>query len=117
MPETITNVEVAAKMTQKECYARIMEVMADDPEIVEFCEHKIAQLSKPKSRKVNPEAAAFRESVAVHLAEVDEPMTNKALAEVMDVSSQKMSAALRALVKEGIIVRIEEGKTVLFAHA
>lgn len=102
------------KTTQKDLYARIATYMADDPEIVAFCEKKIAQIeknaSRPRKPKVNQEVIDFRENVYNALAEKGEPATNKELAAEFGCSAQKMSAALRYLVGEGRVIRIEGEK-------
>lgn len=102
------------KTTQKDLYARIAVAMADDPEIVAFCEKKIAQIernaARPRKTKVNQEVIDFRENVFNALAGKDEPVTNKDMAAEFGVSAQKMSAALRFLVKEGRVTRIEGEK-------
>lgn len=102
------------KTTQKDLYARIIAAMADDPEIVAFCEKKIAQIernaARPRKTKVNQEVINFREDVYNTLAHKDEPVTNKDMAAEFGVSAQKMSAALRFLVKEGRVTRIEGEK-------
>ncbi len=102
------------KTTQKDLYARIAVAMADDPEIVAFCEKKIAQIEKnaarPRKTKVNEEVVAFRESVYESLAGKTEPVTNKEMAAEFGCSAQKMSAALRYLVKEERVVRHEGEK-------
>lgn len=102
------------KTTQKDLYARIAAYMADDEEIVEFCAKKIAQIEKnaarPRKPKINQEVIDFREDVFNALANHAEPMTNKELAAEFGVSAQKMSAALRFLVKEGRVDRHEGEK-------
>lgn len=102
------------KTTQKDLYARIADLLADDTEIVEFCEKKIAQLeraaARPRKAKVNQEVVDFREGVFAALVEKDAPVTNKEMAAEFGVSAQKMSAALRFLVKEGRVTRIEGEK-------
>ena len=102
------------KTTQKDLYARIATYMADDPEIVAFCEKKIAQIeknaSRPRKPKVNQEVIDFRESVLNALWQKDAPVTNKEMAAEFGVSAQKMSAALRYLVGEGRVTRIEGEK-------
>lgn len=102
------------KTTQKDLYARIADLLADDTEIVEFCEKKIAQLeraaARPRKAKVNQEVVDFREDVFTALVEKDAPVTNKEMAAEFGVSAQKMSAALRFLVKEGRVTRIEGEK-------
>jgi len=102
------------KTTQKDLYARIATALADDPEIVTFCEKKIAQIernaARPRKTKVNQEVIDFREDVFNALAGKADPVTNKDMAAEFGVSAQKMSAALRFLVKEGRVVRIEGEK-------
>ena len=102
------------KTTQKDLYARIATYMADDPEIVAFCEKKIAQIeknaSRPRKPKVNQEVVDFRNAVYNKLVELEEPQTNKVMAAEFGVTAQKMSAALRFLVKEGRVERIEPEK-------
>lgn len=102
------------KTTQKDLYARIATLLADDPEIVEFCEKKIAQIernaARPRKTKVNQEVVDFRENVFNKLVEIGEPVTNKDMAAEFGVSAQKMSAALRFLVKDGRVIRNEGEK-------
>lgn len=99
------------KATRKELFERIVNVMADDPEVVEMAEKYIAQLSKPRKKTENKEAAAFRAAVATWLTEHEGAFTNAELAAAMGVSSQKMAAALRRLVADDAVIRIEgEGK-------
>lgn len=106
---------MATSMTQKEMFAHIAEVMADDTAVVEFCQNKIEQLSKPRKRKINEEALAFAEMVKEYLT--DEPKTNKELTAEINAgleqegsapcSAQKVAAALRRLVTDGRATRIE----------
>lgn len=99
------------KATRKELFERIVTVMADDAEVVEMAEKYIAQLSKPRKKTENKEAAAFRAAVATWLSEHEGAYTNAELTEAMGVSAQKMSSALRYLVAEDVVIRIEgEGK-------
>lgn len=98
------------KMTHKEMYALIANELAHIPEIVEFCESRVAQLEKPRKPRVNEEAMAFAEKVAEFIAGAGAPMANKELAEAMGVSSQKMAAALKRLEEAERIVRIKGEK-------
>ena len=95
------------KATRKELFERIINVMADDPEVVEMAEKYIAQLSKPRKKTENKEAAEFRASVATWLSEHEGAYTNAELTEAMGVSAQKMSAALRRLVADDVVIRVE----------
>lgn len=99
------------KATRKELFERIIDVMADDPEVVKMAEKYVAQLSKPRKKSENKEAAEFRASVATWLSEHEGAFTNAELTEAMGVSAQKMSSALRYLVANDVVIRIEgEGK-------
>lgn len=95
------------KATRKELFERIINVMADDPEVVEMAEKYIAQLTKPRKKTENKEAAAFRAAVATWLSEHEGAYTNAELTEAMGVSAQKMSAALRYLVANDVVIRVE----------
>lgn len=95
------------KITRKELFERIANVMADDPEVVEMAEKYIAQLSKPRKKSENKEAAEFRAAVATWLADHEGAYTLAEIAADMDVSWQKVSAAVRRLVDEGAAVRVE----------
>lgn len=102
------------KTTQKDLYTRIATLLADDPEIVEFCQKKLDQLARnaarPRKTKANVEVEKFRADVLEKLAEKDHAVTNKEMAAEFGVSAQKMSAALRMLVKDGKVTRIEPEK-------
>jgi len=102
------------KITQKDLYTRIMTEMNYDEEVVAFCQKKLDQLARnaarPRKTKVNLEVEQFRADVLAKLAEKAEPVTNKDMAAEFGVSAQKMSAALRVLVKDGKVERIEPEK-------
>lgn len=57
--------------------------------------------SKPREYKVKPEVEEFRNFVADFLANEEKPVTAKQVGEALVVSTQKASAALRALVADG----------------
>lgn len=108
------------KITRKELFARIAEVMADDPEVKELCEKEIARLSKPRKPRENKAAIAFAETVAEFLAGAEGPMTNGEIAAALSngakkdeegyVSFQKVAAAIRRLEGEGRVTRIKGEK-------
>lgn len=79
--------------------------------LVEMFDKYIAQLSKPRKKTENKEAAEFRSAVATWLSEHEGAYTNAEMAEALGVSSQKMAAALRRLVADDVVIRVEgEGK-------
>ena len=98
------------KVTRKDLFARIAEEMAHDAEVVAMCEKYIAQLSKKRERKANPEVEEFRASLASFLANAEGPMTNKEIAAAMGVSTQKSAAGLRYLVEKGLVIRTDGEK-------
>ena len=108
------------KITRKELFARIAEVMANDAEVVEMCEKEIARLSKPRKPRENKDAIEFAAGVATFLSEQDEPLTNGEIAVALSngaekgddgyVSFQKVAAAIRRLEAEGAVTRIKGEK-------
>lgn len=108
------------KITRKELFARIAEVMADDAEVRELCEKEIARLSRPRKPRENKAAIAFAEVVAEFLENAEEPLTNGDIAGALSggaqkgeegyVSFQKVAAAIRRLEGEDRVVRIKGEK-------
>lgn len=103
---------MAEKMTQKQALAIAIEALegTEHTEAVEVLTKMLEQKSKPRQHKVKPEVEMFREAVLAMLQGATGPMTNKEVAEAMEVSSQKASAALRFLVKEELVIRTEGEK-------
>lgn len=101
--------EKTTYMPQKEFYALVAEQMADNYDVVAFCEHKLEQLSRPRPRKVNAEAVEFAAEVWDFVRELGE-INNQVVREHFNVSSQKSAAALRRLVQEGKLVEIPSDK-------
>lgn len=106
------------KMTHKDMYAHIAEVMADDAAVVEFCEKMIEQINARKP-KVNKEAMEFAEEVYEYMVGEGTTMfRNKDVKEHFEVSAQKSAAALRRLVADGRVLRFEDaGPEVMFSVA
>ena len=81
------------------------EIAWTPADAVEFLHDRAEKAkSKPRERKANPEVVAFRAAVADFLSNQTEPVTAKAVAEACGESTQKASAALRALVEDGTAV-------------
>lgn len=99
-------------MTQKQALAIAIEALegAGQAEAVKVLTKMLEQKSKPRERKANPEVETFREAVLDMLREAEGPMTNKEVAEAMQVSPQKASAALRFLVQGQYVTRVEGEK-------
>lgn len=78
------------------------EIAWDAMDAVEFLEDRAEKAkSKPRERKVKPEVVEFRNAVAEFLADQNEPVPAKVVGEALGESTQKASAALRALVADG----------------
>lgn len=103
---------MAEKMTQKQALSVAIEVLEGQGyvEVTEVLVKMLEQKSKPRERKANPEVEQFREAVLDMLRGAEGPMTNKEVAEAMQVSPQKASAALRFLVQGQYVTRIEGEK-------
>jgi|GEM_PF-4706635 len=91
--------------TRKELFARIADVMFENEEVVEMCNKYIEQLSTPRKKTVNKAAEEFAHGVATWMSdyEGEEPITLKVAAEALDVSWQKVNAAMRFLINEGAV--------------
>ena len=121
--------------TQKDFYNRIIKAMADDAEVVAFCEKKIAQLDTKTSKtadKKNDKHDAFMGAIKAILYSASKPMTcGEIMAELnknadlietndgKDFSTSLTSAMLRKLGAEGTneVVKTSEKKVSYFALA
>ena len=110
-------------MTKREMYANIATLLADNAEVVEFCNHEIELLSNRKGShsltKTQKENVGIMETIKVALADVGSPITvtdliasNEAL---NGFTNQKVSALLRKLVDNGSVVKTIEGKKAYFS--
>ena len=112
-------------MTKREMYANIATLLADNAEVVEFCNHEIKLLANHKSSnsltKVQKENLNIMETIKLALAEADAPLTVTELianSEALNgFTNQKVSALLRKLVESGAVVKTIEGKRAKFALA
>jgi predicted ArsR family transcriptional regulator len=100
---------MAEKITQKQIYQHIAEVMADDDMVVEFCEKKITQIDNRKKtvRKPNPEVQERRDNVQTYLAGIEGAATVKDIADALGYSSSQVSGAMRGLVNAGVVEVVE----------
>ena len=93
-------------MTKKEMFATIKTLLADNEEIVAFCNHEIELLSKKRSStnsKAKAETEERAEKVYNALAQMEEAVTITELLaltsdeEVAGYTNQRVSALLRKL--------------------
>lgn len=114
-------------MTKREKFEAIKVYVKDNAELVEFCDHEIELLEKKigtlskADRERKEKNAAYAEEIVTYLTIEDRPVTIKEIkagvASLADASSQKISAILTALVKDGKIYRDYVKKVAYFAIA
>lgn len=112
-------------MTKKEMFTKIATVNADNEEIVAFCQHEIELLSNKttskslsKTQKANLEVM---EQIKQALVDVGKAVTVTDLiassASLAGYTNQKVSALLRKMIDEKVVVKTVEGKKSYFALA
>ena len=114
------------KLTKKEMFAQILEIVKGDTVMEDFIKHEIELLDKKKSssskkaqetKDLNQKLA---EDLLMALAELDRPVTisefqKESTSNVSALSNQKISYLLRILVSDGLVVRTEEKKKAYFS--
>lgn len=119
---------MGTKVTKREMYELIKTKLANDNEIVEFCDHEIELLDRKKSNgkaKVNEKLDANVELVYNALVEVGEKVTATELIAKTDLSAlandvgvvttQKVSAYLNKLVAVDRVEKVIEKKKTYFS--
>lgn len=118
------------KMTLKEKYARVIEVLStvdveDRDMLIEFLEGRAAKLSKNGSgdrrmTRNQVENEKIKTVIVERLKELGAPSRISAIVEddrLKGFSSQKISALLTQLKNDGIVVKVKEKQNVLFSLA
>lgn len=97
------------KKTQRDMYALIAELLADNVEVVEFCNLKMNQIDNRKNslHRVPADVQERRDAVVEFLKAQEGPVTVKEIAEALGFSSPKVSGAMRGLVTAGIVETVE----------
>lgn len=111
-------------MTKKEMFAVIANAMADNEEVVNFCNHEIELLSRKRSKSSKPTAKqieneGIKERIVEVLGESESPMTIKEIIEGLgeELTSQRVSALLTQLIKAERVVKTYEKKVAYFGLA
>lgn len=111
------------KVTSKDILNRIISVMADDTEVVAWCEKKIAQ-ADAKRGSANAKKAEADEKYFIAISEVlalggkRASEVHKALvADYPDITVQKVTAMLGKMVASGEVVKSVEKKVSTFSLA
>ena len=114
------------KVTKKEMFTMIKEMLADNEEIVAFCKHEIDLLSKKsgsrKPTKNQAENELLKEVIVSVLDEKGATVSeiqskDERLSATKGISNQRVSALLRQLIAEGKADKKVEGKKTLFVLA
>lgn len=112
------------KTTKREYYELIKSKLADNAEIVAFCDHEIELLDNRNSAERKPTAtqianADHKTTIVAYLANVAVAKTVTDLIKEVDgfadFSNQKVSALCNALAKDGKIQRAVIGRKTYFA--
>ena len=112
-------------MTKVEMYENIKTLLADNEDVVAFCDHEIELANKRKERKSSKpsktqiENESIKESICEILNGVDTPVTATEIKDELDgeYKVQKVSALLSQLIKEKKVVKTYSGKVALFTRA
>ena len=108
-------------MTKKEMFTAIANLLADNEEIVEFCNHEIELLSKKRSDNTKAKAESDARATKVYnaLCEMDGPVTIAELKaktsdpDVKEWTSQRISALIRNL-GDTKVAKVMNKKTAYF---
>ena len=133
MAVVIIDSNKAKAPTQKQMYERIMSAMAEDKEVVAFCEKKLEQLANKTAKssgKKSEEQETFLDLVRDVLAECgdvrgmqcgaiakDERIVEFKWADGKETSPQRVSAMLKKLVDCGDVVKTIDKKVTYFRLA
>lgn len=112
------------KITKKEMFAQIREVVADNADMVAFIDHEIELLSKKSSSKKPTATQIANEGLKATILTVLEGSEGMTASEVLassdefaGLSNQKITALLRQLVLDGSVTKITDSKKTLFKLA
>ena len=111
------------KLTKKDYFKKIMEVCANDSNIVAFCEHEIELLNKKNSSKGQTKAQKENEDIKIAIVEalkvVGKAVTISELQasneNMAQYSNQKLSALLKQLVDTNEVVKTTDKKKSYFS--
>ena len=109
------------KITKREMFAKIREVVADNQDMVDFIDHEIELLQKKSGSKKPTATQVANEGLKdtiVSVLEAREMTASEVLNatdEFKGLSNQKISALLKQLVDEGRVTKSTDGKKSLFS--
>lgn len=112
------------KITKAQMFAQIREVVADNADMVAFIDHEIELLSKKSGSKKPTATQVANEELKATILTVLERSDGMTASEVLaasadfdGMSNQKISALLRQLVLDNVVVKDTSTKRTLFKLA
>lgn len=111
------------KVTIKDQFVEVAEVLRsiDREDLAEFIDGRVAVLDKKSANKKATAKQEENEALKVRILDTltaeDKAFTVGELIKVFEVSSQKMSALLTQMVKDGAVTRTVEKKVAYFKAA
>lgn len=121
---------MANKKTKKDFYKELYtfvenSTMANKNEMLGFIDHELELLDKKASSKAmtktQKENVGLKETIVNALKDIGEPISItdliKRSVDLADYSNQKISALVKQLVADGLVVRTEDGRKTLFSVA
>ena len=125
--------EKAKKVTKREYFAQLREVVADNPELVAFIDHEVELLNKKNSgnsqTKTQKENAVIAEMLVEELAKAGKPITitdlmneseaiqNYVLENGNRLTNQKISAIFKQIGEANRIIKDTDKKKSYFSVA
>jgi hypothetical protein len=111
------------KITKREMFTKIREVVVDNADMVDFIDHEIALLDKKSTSKKptkTQEANEGLKTVILSVLTTDGKTASEVLTasdEFAGLSNQKISSLLNALVKDGKVVKETDNRKSVFKLA
>lgn len=113
------------KMTKKDYFVQIREIVKDNAELVAFIDHEVELITKKNSStapsKTQIENESIMNTIVEELANIAKPVTitelQSASEKMSEYSNQKLSALLKKLVDNGRVVKTTDKKKSLFSVA
>lgn len=108
------------KLTKKELFGMVREIVAGDEVLVAFVDHEIELLSRKRGTetKAQKENKVYIVELERVLVEADKAMTVKEILGASEMfvefSGQKIVALVKKLIDAGKVERVAEGKTVFY---
>ena len=113
------------KLTKKDYFAQIREIVKDNADLVAFVDHEVELLNKKSTSKTPSKTQIANENIKKVIVDTlstfEKPITitdiQNANTELTELSNQKISALLTQLVNDKVVVRTTDKKKAYFSIA